>query len=177
MKYKDLRDFIAQLEQNIASSELATAEDQLSALQAQTPDDPQLVQYQRQLAEAYLQRSQIVLQKGDVNAAATALSRADVRSAITALAKIVREEMLSGRTVDLANLGSFKVVSNGKRVETEKAVTAETLKTPRIQFFPKLEMRNQAKNVQHVVIRESEAGSAKPSPNPGDLPEAPDSAL
>ena len=77
---------------------------------------------------------------------ATALSRADVRSAITALAKIVREEMLSGRTVDLANLGSFKVVSNGKRVETEKAVTAETLKTPRIQFFPKLEMRNQAKN-------------------------------
>ena len=108
---------------------------------------------------------------------ATALSRADVRSAITALAKIVREEMLSGRTVDLANLGSFKVVSNGKRVETEKAVTAETLKTPRIQLFPKLEMRNQAKNVQHVVIRESEAGSAKPSPNPGDLPEAPDSAL
>ena len=85
---------------------------------------------------------------------ATALSRADVRSAITALAKIVREEMLSGRTVDLANL-----------------------ETPRIQFFPKLEMRNQAKNVQHVVIRESEAGSAKPSPNPGDLPEAPDSAL
>ena len=67
---------IAQLEQNLASSELATAEDQLSALQAQTPDDPQLVQYQRQLAEAYLQRSQIVLHKGDVNAAATALSRA-----------------------------------------------------------------------------------------------------
>ena len=67
---------IAQLEQNLASSELATAEDQLAALQAQTPDDPQLVQYQRQLAEAYLQRSQIVLQKGDVNAAATALSRA-----------------------------------------------------------------------------------------------------
>ncbi|QLL13590.1 PA5502 family lipoprotein [Pseudomonas chlororaphis] len=67
---------IAQLQHNIASSELATAEDQLSALQAQSPNDPQLEQYQRQLAEAYLQRSQIVLQKGDVNAAATALSRA-----------------------------------------------------------------------------------------------------
>ncbi|OLF51363.1 PA5502 family lipoprotein [Pseudomonas chlororaphis] len=67
---------IAQLQQNIASSELATAEDQLSALQAQSPNDPQLEPYQRQLAEAYLQRSQIVLQKGDVNAAATALSRA-----------------------------------------------------------------------------------------------------
>ncbi|MDB5995393.1 MAG: hypothetical protein JWP42_2529 [Pseudomonas sp.] len=67
---------IAQLEQNLASSELATAEDQLAALQAASPNDQSLVQYQRQLAEAYLQRSQIVLQKGDVNAAATALSRA-----------------------------------------------------------------------------------------------------
>lgn len=65
-----------QLEQSIASSELATAEDQLAALQTQAPGDSRLEQYQRQLAEAYLQRSQIVLQKGDVNAAATALSRA-----------------------------------------------------------------------------------------------------
>ncbi|MBZ3666072.1 PA5502 family lipoprotein [Pseudomonas monteilii] len=65
-----------QLQQNISSNELATAEDQLAALQAQSPDDARLEQYQRQLAEAYLQRSQIVLQKGDVNAAATALARA-----------------------------------------------------------------------------------------------------
>lgn len=69
-------DAYQQLEQNIASSELATAEDQLAALQTQNPDDPRLEQYQRQLAEAYLARSQIVLQKGDMNAAATALSRA-----------------------------------------------------------------------------------------------------
>lgn len=67
---------IAQMEQSLASSELATAEDQLAALQAQNPNDQSLEQYQRQLAEAYLRRSQIVLQKGDVNAAATALSRA-----------------------------------------------------------------------------------------------------
>jgi hypothetical protein len=71
-------DAYQQLEQNIASSELATAEDQLAALQTKNPDDPRLEQYQRQLAEAYLSRSQIVLQKGDVNAAATALSRARV---------------------------------------------------------------------------------------------------
>ena len=69
---------IAQLEQSLASNELATAEGQLAALQAQSPNDQSLEQYQRQLAEAYLQRSQIVLQKGDVNAAATALSRARV---------------------------------------------------------------------------------------------------
>ncbi|MFJ3470761.1 PA5502 family lipoprotein [Pseudomonas sp. NPDC090201] len=69
-------DAYQQLEQNIASSELATAEDQLAALQAKDPEDPRLEQLQRELAEAYLSRSQIVLQKGDVNAAATALSRA-----------------------------------------------------------------------------------------------------
>jgi tetratricopeptide (TPR) repeat protein len=67
---------IAQLEQSLASSELATAEGQLGALQAESPNDQSLEQYQRQLAEAYLLRSRIVLQKGDVNAAATALSRA-----------------------------------------------------------------------------------------------------
>ncbi|GAB7530508.1 lipoprotein [Pseudomonas sp. 3A(2025)] len=69
-------DGFAQLEQSIAGNELATAEDQLAALQAATPDDPRLEQSQRQLAEAYLSRSQIGLQKGDVNAATTALSRA-----------------------------------------------------------------------------------------------------
>ncbi|MDE1167521.1 MAG: hypothetical protein PW845_19645 [Pseudomonas sp.] len=69
-------DAYLQVQQNIASGELATAEDQLATLQKQAPDDPRLEPYQRQLAEAYLQRSQIVLQKGDVNAAATALARA-----------------------------------------------------------------------------------------------------
>lgn len=67
-----------QLEINIASSELATAEDQLVKLQAQAPQDPRVSEAQRQLAEAYLQRSQVMLQKGDVNAAATALGRARV---------------------------------------------------------------------------------------------------
>ncbi|KAA0968293.1 PA5502 family lipoprotein [Pseudomonas sp. ANT_H12B] len=69
---------IAQLEQSLARSELATAEGQLAALQTESPNDQSLEQYQRQLAEAYLLRSRIVLQKGDVNAAATALSRARV---------------------------------------------------------------------------------------------------
>lgn len=69
-------DAFAQLEQSITSNELATAEDQLIKLQAAAPTDIRLEQFQRRLAEAYLSRSQIGLQKGDVNAAATALSRA-----------------------------------------------------------------------------------------------------
>ena len=69
-------DGFAQLEQSITSNELATAEDQLTKLQAAAPTDIRLEPSQRRLAEAYLSRSQIGLQKGDVNAAATALSRA-----------------------------------------------------------------------------------------------------
>ncbi|MCD5970005.1 PA5502 family lipoprotein [Pseudomonas quasicaspiana] len=69
-------DGFAQLEQSITSNELATAEDQLAKLQAAAPTDIRLEPFQRRLAEAYLSRSQIGLQKGDVNAAATALSRA-----------------------------------------------------------------------------------------------------
>jgi len=64
------------LQQSITRNELVTAEAQLAALQAQAPNDPQLENLQRQLAEAYLKRSQLMLQKGDVNAAATALARA-----------------------------------------------------------------------------------------------------
>jgi hypothetical protein len=69
-------DGFAQLDQSIASNELATAEDQLAALQAAAPNDIRLESFQRRLAEAYLARSQIGLQKGDMNAAATALTRA-----------------------------------------------------------------------------------------------------
>ena len=87
---------------------------------------------------------------------ATALSRADVRSAMTALAEIVREEMFAGRAVDLADIGTIKVVSIGKRVLTEKEVTEKTLKTPRIKFFPKNEMRDQAKRVPRNIIRKDD---------------------
>ena len=64
------------LEQNLASGQLSEAKSRLKSLRGRASGDARLELYQRQLAEAYLQRSQIVLQKGDVNAAATALSRA-----------------------------------------------------------------------------------------------------
>ncbi|WP_255422103.1 hypothetical protein [Alloprevotella sp. OH1205_COT-284] len=39
-------------------------------------------------------------------------------------------------------------------MESRQDVTAETLKTPRIQFFTRKEMLNQAKAVQRVVMHE-----------------------
>ncbi|WP_281644133.1 hypothetical protein [Bacteroides zoogleoformans] len=56
---------------------------------------------------------------------------------------------------------------------TEKEVTADTLKAPRIQFFPKMEMRNQAKSIQRIVLRPDEKTPTPgntPSPTPGNTP-------
>ncbi|WLH12826.1 hypothetical protein PSH58_00170 [Pseudomonas hefeiensis] len=93
---------LAQFEQSLAGNELATAEDQLAALQARTPEDPSLEPYQRRLAEAYLRRSQIDLQKGDVNAAATALSRARaLMPKAPALTGEVNSEIAEARRVEL----------------------------------------------------------------------------
>ncbi|WP_017902571.1 PA5502 family lipoprotein [Pseudomonas asplenii] len=130
---------IAALEQNINSNELATAEDQLATLQAQSPDDPQLVQYQRQLAEAYLQRSQIVLQKGDVNAAATALSRAR--------ALMPKAPALTG--------GVNGAIAQARKAELEKAEAelqaAEARPAARL-IDPSAESSTIALNIQDIAL-------------------------
>ena len=144
---------IAQLEQNLASSELATAEDQLATLQAQSPDDPSLVHYQRQLAEAYLRRSQIVLQKGDVNAAATALARArdDGAAAVCAEAVGAMRRVLAD-TVDYCRqrqqfgqpIGSFQVLQHrmvDMSMELEQAVSAVYLAVLNLDAEPDVRAR------------------------------------
>ncbi|SDS37646.1 hypothetical protein NLK61_12915 [Pseudomonas fuscovaginae UPB0736] len=130
---------IAALEQNINSNELATAEDQLATLQAQSPDDPQLVQYQRQLAEAYLQRSQIVLQKGDVNAAATALSRAR--------ALMPKAPALTG--------GVNGAIAQARKAELEKAeaeLQAAEAKPAARLIDPSAESSTIALNIQDIAL-------------------------
>lgn len=104
----------------------------------------------------------------------TALSRADIRAAVTALAEVIREEMFAGRIVDLADLGSFKVVSMGKRMSKEEDVTVETLNRPHITFYPKAEMRRQASAVSRIVYNKklkkkttSTPAKPKPKPTPG----------
>jgi len=116
-----------QLEQNIASSELATAEDELAVLQTQMPDDPRIEQYQRQLAEAYLKRSQIVLQKGDVNAAATALSRARaLMPKAPALTSGVNSAIAQARKAELDKAEAELKAAEAKRIAKVIDPTAES---------------------------------------------------
>jgi len=72
----DLVSAFRQLEQSLADGQLTAAETQLGALQQRAAGDTRLEQYQRQLAEAYLQQGQSALQKGDLDTATKALSRA-----------------------------------------------------------------------------------------------------
>ncbi|AVO53304.1 PA5502 family lipoprotein [Ectopseudomonas mendocina] len=65
-----------QLDLSLAEERLDDARGQLSALQQRASRDTRLEQYQRQLAEAYMQQGQEALQQGDLDRAAQALGQA-----------------------------------------------------------------------------------------------------
>lgn len=81
----------------------------------------------------------------------TSLSAGDVANALISLGAIVRDALLMGASVDLADLGSFRVIAPPTMVDKEIDVTAATLKTPKIVFTPKMQMRDSAKSVELVV--------------------------
>ncbi|RON05592.1 hypothetical protein BK659_21040 [Pseudomonas brassicacearum] len=143
---------IAQLEQSLASSELATAEDQLAALQAESPNDQSLEQYQRQLAEAYLQRSQIVLQKGDVNAAATALSRARaLMPKAPALTGGVNNAISHARKAELDQAEAALKAAEAKRVAKVIDPTAEST-TVALNIADSKQLRRQLDAIASDVV-------------------------
>ena len=81
----------------------------------------------------------------------TSLSAGDVSNALISLGAIVRDALLMGASVDLADLGSFRVIVPPKMIDNEIDVCVETLKTPKIVFTPKMQMREAAKNVELSV--------------------------
>ncbi len=89
----------------------------------------------------------------------TSLSAGDVSNALISLGAIVRDALELGQSVDLADLGSFRIVVPAKMMDTEEEVTAESLKIPKIIFTPKAAMRNAAKSVELRVLRKKEGGN------------------
>lgn len=65
-----------QLDLSLAEERLDDARGQLSALQQRASRDTRLEQYQRQLAEAYMEQGREALQQGDLDRAAQALGQA-----------------------------------------------------------------------------------------------------
>lgn len=77
----------------------------------------------------------------------TTLTRGDVRAAVASLAEAVNEALLRGDSVDLGDLGTFRIKISSRQKENEEDVTYSCLRTPRVFFSPKKRMKDSAKTV------------------------------
>lgn len=84
----------------------------------------------------------------------TSLSEGDVKNALISLGNVVCEALQLGMSVDLAELGSFRLVVPSKMMDTPEEVTVkDALKTPKIVFTPKQKMRDAANAVELSIDR------------------------
>ena len=86
----------------------------------------------------------------------TSLSEGDVSNALISLSNIVCDALKMGMSVDLAELGSLRLVVPSKMMDTPEEVTvADALKTPKIVFTHKQKMRDAANSVELSIDRGS----------------------
>ena len=84
----------------------------------------------------------------------TSMSEGDVKNAPVSLSNVVCDALTLGMSVDLAELGSFRLVVPSKMMDTPDDVTvAKALKTPKIVFTPKQKMRDAANAVELSIDR------------------------
>lgn len=103
----------------------------------------------------------------------TSLSEGDVKNALISLSNVVCEAMQLGMSVDLAELGSFRVVVPSKMMDTPAEVTVkDALKTPKIVFTPKQKMRDAANKVELSIdkdsVKYSTGGGTTTTPDEGE---------
>ena len=118
----------------------------------------QIVYYAQPVSQQHLTNKMVV----DRIVRETSLSAGDVSNALISLGAIVRDALELGQSVDLADLGSFRIVVPAKMMDTETEVTADSLKAPKIVFTPKAAMRNAAKSVELRVVKKKKGDNEKP---------------
>lgn len=84
---------------------------------------------------------------------ATALNKADVRSCIMALTEVLEQELQQGRTVELGELGTLRIVAGAKLMDKPEQVTARTINAPRVRFNPSRQLKAAALRVPLSVER------------------------
>ena len=100
----------------------------------------------------------------------TSLSEGDVKNALVSLSNVC-DALKLGMSVDLAELGSFRLTVPSKMMDTPEEVTvADALKTPKITFTPKQKMRDAANSVELSIDRSSVKSSTTggTATNPGN---------
>lgn len=84
----------------------------------------------------------------------TSLSEGDVKNALVSLSNIVCDALKLSMSVDLAELGSFRLTVPSKMMDTPEEVTvADALKPPKITFTSKQKMRDAANAVELSIDR------------------------
>jgi len=79
----------------------------------------------------------------------TSLTAGDVSNALISLSNAVCDALKMGASVDLAELGSLRLVVPSAMMDKKSDVTvAKALKTPKIQFTPKKAMKDAANSVE-----------------------------
>ena len=94
---------------------------------------------------------------------ATTLTRADVRACIVALTDIVEGYLQDGFAVDLGELGMLCLMISSRQSLKEEDVTAQTLRTPRVRYFPKSKLRRAAHAASLSVDNPKAKGAKTPS--------------
>ena len=98
----------------------------------------------------------------------TSLSEGDVKNALVSLSNVVCDALKMGMSVDLAELGSLRLVVPSKMMDSAAEVTvANALKTPKIVFTPKQKMRDAANKVELSIDRGTVTTSSSGSTSGG----------
>jgi len=82
----------------------------------------------------------------------TSLTAGDVSNALISLSNAVCDALQMGASVDLAELGSLRLVVPSAMMDKKEDVTvAKALKTPKIVFTPKKAMKDAANSVELTI--------------------------
>ena len=100
----------------------------------------------------------------------TSLSEGDVKNALVSLSNVVCDALKMGMSVDLAELGNFRLNVSSKMMNSPEEVTVkDALNTPKIVFTPKQKMRDAANEVELSIERDSvKASAGGTTTNPGE---------
>lgn len=92
----------------------------------------------------------------------SSLTTGDVRNAIDRLAYYLQRELAEGNTVQLGQIGTFRVSAQGKYLEKAEDVNAGTIKPARIQFVLNSYLKSALYKL-HYAVDNPYSRKAKPS--------------
>jgi hypothetical protein len=150
------------IEQSLNKGQLQQAEGQLNSLKQRAAGDTRLEQYQRQIAETYLQQGRSALQKGDLNAASAALSRArGLLPQAPALTSGLDNAIATARASELAAAEQARVAAQ-QAAAKEAAAKAEQARQQKLAAERQAQQKKAAAAAAVVSAPVVAAAPAKP---------------